>query len=83
MRFEVARAREYYHKARSFLRSDERRRMLPAGIMDDIYYRLLEKIELNEYNVFDTKIKVSNTHKVIIALKHWLNIQLFVSTIQK
>jgi len=83
MRFEVARAREYYHKARSYLRSDERRRMLPAEIMDDIYYRLLEKIELNEYNVFDTKIRVSNSHKIIIALKHWLNIQLFVSTIRK
>ncbi|GAB5465961.1 MAG: presqualene diphosphate synthase HpnD [Candidatus Kapaibacteriales bacterium] len=83
MRFQVARSREYYHKARSFLRSDERGRLLPAQIMDDIYYRLLEKIELNEYNVLNGKIRVSNIHKVMIAMKHWLNIQLFVSTIRK
>lgn len=83
MRFQVARAREYYHKARSFLRADERRRLLPAQIMDDIYYRLLEKIELNEYNVFKEKIRVGTPHKLMIALKHWLNIQLFVSTIRK
>lgn len=78
MRFQVKRAREHYHKARSFLRVDERRRLIAAGIMDEIYYRLLEKIELNNYNIWDKKIKVSNSHKLMIALKHWLSIKLFV-----
>jgi phytoene synthase len=78
MSFQVKRAREYYHKARSFMRPDERRRLIAAEIMDDIYYRLLDKIELNDYNIWDKKIKVSNSHKIMMALKHWLSIKLFI-----
>ena len=82
MRFQVKRAREYYHRARSLLRPDERVRLIAAEIMDDIYYRLLEKIELNDYNIWDKKIKVSNSHKIMMALKHWLSIKLFVKRIK-
>ena len=79
MQYETQRAREYYHKARTALRPDERNTMLAAEIMDAIYYRLLEKIELNDYNVFSMKkITVSSIHKIMIALKHWLSTRLFV-----
>ncbi len=78
MSFELARARDYYHKARSFLSSTDRPEMIAAAIMDEIYYRLLEKIELNDYNVFDEKIRVSSSHKLMIAIKQWLAIKLFV-----
>lgn len=78
MSFQVKRARDYYHKARSFMRPDERRRLIAAEIMDDIYFRLLDKIELNDYNIWDKKIKVSTSHKIIMALKHWLSIKLFI-----
>jgi phytoene synthase len=83
MKFEVQRVREYYYKARTSLRSDEKYRLFPAEIMDAIYYRLLEKIELNDYNVFEKKIKVSNLHKIMIALKHWLSIKIFINRIKK
>ncbi len=72
MRFEVQRARSYYHKARAMLRSDERRRLVAPQVMDQIYYRLLEKIELNDYNVFQKTIRVSTAHKILIALRLWL-----------
>lgn len=73
MRFETRRAREHYGRARAALRPDERRTMFAAEIMDAIYYRLLEKIELNEFNVFsEKKIKVRTSHKLWIALKLWL-----------
>jgi phytoene synthase len=73
MRFETRRAREYYGKARSALRSDERKTMFAAEIMDAIYYRMLEKIELNEFNVFTRKkISVRTLHKLWIAIKLWL-----------
>ena len=79
MQYQTQRAREYYHKARTALRPDERNTMLAAEIMDAIYYRLLEKIELNDYNVFSMKkITVSTAHKIMIALKHWLSTRLFV-----
>ncbi len=83
MRFQVDRARDYYYKARSFLRSDERPYVLPAEIMDDIYFRILEKIELYNYDVFSKNVKVSNVHKFMLALKHWLSIKMFVSRIKK
>lgn len=83
MRFQVQRARDYYHKARTSLRPDERSRMIAAGIMDDIYFRILEKIELNDFNIWDEKIRVSNVHKVMMALKHWLSIKLFVKRIKE
>jgi phytoene synthase len=83
MRFEVSRTREYFHKARTFLRPDERITIFAAEVMDAIYYRLLEKIELNNFNVFEKKIKVSNLHKILIALKHWLSIRMFISRLKK
>lgn len=83
MRFETRRIREYYHKARTALRPDERNTMFTAEIMDAIYYRLLEKIELNDYNVFERKIKVSATHKFMIAFKHYLSSRMFISRIKK
>ncbi|MCE2504550.1 MAG: presqualene diphosphate synthase HpnD [Chlorobi bacterium] len=73
MRFETRRAREYYGRARAALRPDERKTMFAAEIMDAIYYRLLEKIELNEFNVYgQKKIRVRTPHKLWIALKIWL-----------
>lgn len=79
MKFECQRVRDYYHKARTSLRPDEKYSLFPAEIMDSIYYRLLEKIELNNYNVFEKKIKVNGFHKILIALKHWLSIKLFIN----
>lgn len=83
MRFQVQRVREYYHKARTLLRPDERITISSAEIMDSIYYRLLEKIELKEYNIFENRIKVASIHKILIAMKHWLSIKVFVKRLKK
>lgn len=83
MRFQVKRARGFYHTARTAMRPDERKTLIAAEIMDDIYFRILEKIELNNYDIYGKKIRVSNAHKLIMALKHWLSIRLFVKPIKK
>lgn len=83
MQFEVNRAREYFHKARSLLHPDERITLFPAAVMDEIYFRLLEKIELSGYRVFDKEIRVSKIHKLMIALKHWLSTLLFIKPFAK
>jgi 15-cis-phytoene synthase len=83
MRFQAKRVREFYHKARKSLRPDERPTVIAAEIMDTIYYRLLEKIELNEFNVFAKRIKVSWFHKFLTAFKRWLDIKVFVKRIKK
>lgn len=79
MEYQVQRAKKYYYEARTELMSEDKNSMLPAQVMDEIYFRLLEKIELNNYNVFKKKIKVSLVHKIMIAIKHWLNLKLFVN----
>ncbi len=70
--YEAARAREYYHSARALLKKDERITMLAAEIMDAIYFRLLEKIELSNFDVFRKRISVSTLHKILIALRFWM-----------
>lgn len=83
MEFQVQRARDYYHRARTMLRSDERQTMVAAEIMDAIYYRLLEKIELNDYRVYEQRISVSTIHKLVTALRIWLGTRLFVRRIKR
>jgi 15-cis-phytoene synthase len=78
MSFQAKRVRSFYHKARLSLRPDERPRLIAAEIMDSIYYRLLEKIELNEFNIYDNRIKVSIFHKFLTAFKIWIDIKFFI-----
>lgn len=83
MMFQTSRAREFYHLARKSLRPDEKSTIMAAEIMDAIYYRLLEKIELNDYNVYEKKIRVSTLHKILVTFKHWLSIKMFINRFQK
>ncbi|MBU3700031.1 MAG: squalene synthase HpnD [Candidatus Kapabacteria bacterium] len=82
MEFQAKRAREYYHQARALLRPDERMTMVAAQIMDAIYYRLLEKIELSDYRIFNRRISVSTIHKIITATRIWLGAKLFVKRLR-
>jgi phytoene synthase len=82
MSFQAKRAREYYHQARAMLRADEKLTMVAAEIMDAIYYRLLDKIELNDYNVYKQRIRVNTVHKLITALRIWLGSKLFVKRLR-
>jgi phytoene synthase len=77
MKFETARARMYYASARSKLARNERFTLFAARIMDAIYYRLLRKIELAEFDVYRKRITVSTPHKLIIAFKFWFRSVLF------
>lgn len=79
MKFETARARSYYQAARRNLAKDERFTMFAAEIMDAIYYRLLRKIELAEFDVYGKRIKVTTAHKLLIVSRFWLN-RFFVGT---
>lgn len=82
MEFQAMRAREFYHKARTLLPPDERLTMVASEIMDAIYYRLLEKIQLKDYQVYRKRIHVSTVHKLITALRIWVSSKLFVQRIR-
>jgi 15-cis-phytoene synthase len=72
MEFEATRARQYYAQARSHLDRGDRKRMFAAETMDAIYFRLLQKIERANYDVFTERIAISNSRKIMIALRYWI-----------
>ncbi|MEN3026661.1 MAG: squalene/phytoene synthase family protein [Chlorobiota bacterium] len=78
MRFEAQRARSLYHTARMYLHPDDRATLFAAEAMDSIYYRLLEKMELGDFQVFRHRYRVSLPHKLWIAFKTWLSSYLLI-----
>lgn len=77
MKFQAERAREYYKKADSNLLKDDKSSMFTARAMQYIYFRLLDKIEDENYNVFKSKIRVSTFNKLFIAFFVWLKYKIF------
>lgn len=71
MKYESDRAKEYFDKANRHLNLEDKPSMFAARAMQHIYYKLLQKIEEKNFNVFDNKIKVSSVEKVGIALGVW------------
>ena len=73
MRFEAARAEEFYQKAITFYDRNDHVFLFPAEIMRKIYHRILQLIIANNYDVFKERIRVPNQIKMFYALQEWLN----------
>jgi phytoene synthase len=77
MKFQTERARKFYDVANDKLPDEDRSTMFAARSMQYIYYRLLDKIEQNNFNVFEHKIRVSTFNKLFISTSVWLKYKLF------
>lgn len=64
MNFETERALSFYAKARAELPREDRRTMLPAEIMREVYARLLAKIRKEEFRVFEKKFRLTRPEKI-------------------
>jgi phytoene synthase len=71
LRFEVERTRQLYAAARAALPTEDRRAMLPAQVMCAIYARLLEEIERRAYDVFSSRVALSDGRRLCLALAAW------------
>jgi phytoene synthase len=71
MKHEADRAEELFSKATSSLDLDDKRSMFPARAMQHIYHKLLTKIENENFDVFNKKIKVGSYEKVAISIGVW------------
>jgi 15-cis-phytoene synthase len=71
MHYEVNRAKGYFEAATNNLNMDDKPSMFAARAMQHIYYKMLEKIEDADYNVYDNNINVSKIEKVGIAFGVW------------
>lgn len=79
MRFECARAREFYQKARQAadaLPADDRRALTVAEIMRGVYARILGRIETSEYRVFGPRVSLAPSYRLAIAAGVWLRSRL-------
>jgi len=71
MRFECARARDYYRRAAECLPAEDRPTLVAAQTMGKIYFRLLEQIERVGYDVFHHTIRLHRPERFLIALGEW------------
>ena len=71
MRFQVDRARSYYEGAWAAMPKEDAKRLYAAEIMGRIYYALLKTIERNQFRVFDRRLRVPTTRKLLIAFGCW------------
>jgi phytoene synthase len=69
----AARARNFYRLARETLPAEDRRSMAAAELMGSVYWRLLQKLEANHFNVFGAQpLKLSKPHKLALIFQSWL-----------
>jgi phytoene synthase len=69
LRYSAARARSHYLRARAAIGTAEKRQLVIAEIMGDIYYELLEEIEKSGFDVFGEKTVLPRVRKMAIALR--------------
>lgn len=72
MRFQCERARGFFQAASAALTVEDKRSMLAAEIMRAIYYRLLLRIEAQQYDVFRGNITIGKPRKLLLAGGLWL-----------
>jgi phytoene synthase len=66
------RARLHYRTAREVLPAADRRSMLAADLMGNVYWRLLRKLEHERFNVFGPRpTRLNKGQKLLLILRTW------------
>jgi phytoene synthase len=69
----AGRAKNFYRLARETLPAEDRRSMAAAELMGSVYWRLLQKLERQRFNVFGPQpARLSNVQKMLLILRAWL-----------
>jgi phytoene synthase len=72
MGYEAERAEHLYAEAEKLIPGVDRRALVPAQIMAEIYRNLLTKMKAGKFKVFDRRYSVSKTRKLAILSKYLL-----------
>jgi phytoene synthase len=68
----AGRARHFYQLAQQTLPMEDRRSMAAAELMGSVYWRLLRKLELQEFDVFaPTPTSVGKAQKLLLIFRTW------------
>jgi len=71
MGHEAKRAEEFFNKADQALDFDDKPSLFPARAMQHIYHRLLLKLEADNFDVYNKRIKVGTFEKAAISVGVW------------
>ena len=71
MSFEGRKAESYFKKANDNLDLEDKPALFAARAMQHIYYKLLQKLHAEQYDVFNKNISVSKFDKTSIAVGVW------------
>jgi phytoene synthase len=70
----AGRAKHFYSLARKTLPPEDRRSMVAAELMGSVYWRLLQKLEREQFDVFGAQpIKLSKPRKLALIFRSWLS----------
>ena len=72
MDYQAERAEAFFREAAGSLAACDRRALLPARIMGEIYHLLLEKMRNEGFHLFEKRYSVSKLRKLMILTKHLL-----------
>jgi phytoene synthase len=68
----AARAKKFYQMARETLPAEDRRSMVAAELMGSVYWRLLRKLERQQFNVFGPEpTRLSKGQKLLLIFRSW------------
>jgi 15-cis-phytoene synthase len=66
------RADHFYQRARETLPTEDRRAMVAAELMGSVYWELLAKLRVKQFNVFEAgTTRLSKGHKLLLVLRSW------------
>ena len=69
----AGRAKYFYRLARETLPAGDRRSMAAAELMGSVYWRLLQKLERQRFNVFGPcPTRINNGRKILLIFQSWL-----------
>jgi phytoene synthase len=70
----AARAEDFYALAQKTLPPEDRKSMVAAELMGAVYWRLLQKLERQQFNVFGPQpVRISRPQKLLLIFRAWLH----------
>src|SRR5436190_21951507 len=69
------RARDFYRRARESLPANDRRSMVAAELMGSVYWRLLDKLERQRFDVFGPEpMRLNKGQKALLIVRTWFRL---------
>ena len=70
MNYEAERAEHFFKEAEDALPASDRRSLVAARVMGEIYQLLLQKMRTDQFRVFEKRYEISKARKLAILSKH-------------